>query len=95
MDKDTNSSQPRRRIQVLCRFTRIFGFFIRPKRPEKVSDDPADATNNVTEQMIGLMFKIRAKTMRGFKTEHKVLAHQYLSSFLRGEGGICDLGKVI
>ena len=62
---------------------------------EKVSDDPADPTNNVTEQIIGLTFKIRAKTMRGFKSQQKVLAHPYLASFLRGEAGICDLRKVI
>ena len=62
---------------------------------EQVSDDPADATNNVTERIIGLRFKIRSKTMRGFKSQRKVLAHPYLSSFLPGEGGICDLQKVI
>jgi len=61
----------------------------------QVSDDPVDATNNATERVIGLTFKIRAKTMRGFKSERKVLAHPYLSSFLRGEDGICDLQKVI
>ena len=57
----------------------------RPHRPgcvraderswEKVSDDPADPTNNVTERIIGLTFKIRAKTTRGFKSQQKVLAH--------------------
>lgn len=62
---------------------------------EKVSNDLTDATNNVTERIIGLDFKIRAKTMRGFKSLEKVLAHPYLSSFLRGEEGICDLRKVI
>jgi hypothetical protein len=31
---------------------------------EKVSDDLADPTNNVTERLIGLTFKIRSKTMR-------------------------------
>lgn len=61
----------------------------------KVSDDPVDATNNATERLIGLTFKIRAKTMRGFKAKHKVLAHPYLASFLRGEDGLCDLRKVI
>jgi hypothetical protein len=61
----------------------------------KVSDDPADATNNVTERVIGLTFKIRSKTMRGFKSDGKVLAHPYLASFLRGEDGTCDLQKVI
>lgn len=61
----------------------------------QVSRDPADATNNATERVIGLTYKIRAKTMRGFKSWDKVLAHPYLSQFLRGEGGICDLRKVI
>lgn len=62
---------------------------------EKVSDDPVDATNNVAERTIGLTFKIRAKTMRGFKSPKKVLAHPYLAGFLRGEDGLCDLRKVI
>jgi hypothetical protein len=62
---------------------------------EKVSHDVADPTNNATERVIGLTFKIRAKTMRGFKAMHKVLAHPYLASFLRGEDGVCDLRKVI
>ena len=62
---------------------------------EKVSDDPVDATNNVTERLIGLTLKIRTKTMRGFKSKAKVLAHPYLASVLRGDGGICDLRKVI
>ena len=61
---------------------------------DQVSDDGTDPTNNVTEQLIGLTFKIRAKTMRGFKSQRKVLDHIYLSSFLRGEAGICDLCKV-
>jgi len=62
---------------------------------EQVSDDPVDPTNNATERQIGLTFKIRSKTMRGFKAMHKVLAHPYLASFLRAEGGLCDLRKVI
>jgi len=62
---------------------------------EKVSDDQVDPTNNVTERMIGLTFKIRSKTMRGFKAMHKVLAHPHLSFFLRGQVGICDLRKVV
>jgi hypothetical protein len=61
----------------------------------KVSDDPVDPTNNATERMIGLTFKIRAKTMRGFKSQRKVLAHPYLASFLRGQEGICELRSVI
>lgn len=62
---------------------------------EKVSDDPADPTNNDTERMIGLTFKIRSKTMRGFKAMSKVLAHPYLANFLRGKEGLCDLRKII
>jgi len=62
---------------------------------EQVSDNGVDPTNNVTERIIGLTLKIRAKTMRGFKSQRKVLDHIYLSSFLRGEAGICDLRKVI
>jgi hypothetical protein len=62
---------------------------------QKVSDDPIDPTNNATERLIGLTLKIRSKTMRGFKARHKVVAHPYLAFFLRGEGGVCDLRKVI
>jgi hypothetical protein len=54
-----------------------------------------DPTNNATERIIGLTFKIRSKTMRGFKAWQKVLGHPYLSSYLRGEHGVCDLRKVI
>jgi len=61
----------------------------------KVSDDPVDATNNATERVIGLTLKIRSKTMRGFKSQAKVLAHPFLASFLRGQAGICDVRKVI
>jgi len=61
----------------------------------KVSDDPTDPTNNVTERVIGLTLKIRSKTMRGFKSRRKVLTHAYLASFLRGTHGLCDLRKVI
>ncbi len=60
-----------------------------------VSDDPVDATNNATERVIGLTFKIRAKTMRGFNAQRKVLAHPYLASLLRGDEGVCDLRKII
>jgi transposase-like protein len=62
---------------------------------QKVSDDPADPTNNATERTIGLTFKIRAKTMRGFKAMHKVLAHPLLASYLRGASDVCDLRKLI
>jgi len=60
-----------------------------------VSRDPTDPTNNTTERIIGLTYKIRAKTMRGFKSWDKALAHPYLSQFLRGTEGVCDLRKVI
>ena len=63
---------------------------------EAVSDDPVDPTNNTTERLIGLTFKIRTKTMRGFKSIHKVLAHPHLAGFLRGDPqGRCDLRKII
>jgi len=61
----------------------------------KVSDDPADPTNNTTERLIGLTFKIRSKTMRGFKSLSKVLAHPHLAYYLRGDGEVCDLRKII
>jgi hypothetical protein len=37
----------------------------------KVSDDAVDATSNVSECLIGLNFKMRPKTMRGFKLNAK------------------------
>jgi hypothetical protein len=60
-----------------------------------VARGPGDPTNNTTERIIGLTYKIRAKTMRGFKSWDKALAHPYLSQFLRGTEGVCDLRKVI
>jgi hypothetical protein len=62
---------------------------------EKVSKDDTDRTNNTTERLIGLDYKVRAKTMRGFKSWQKVLNHCYLSEYLRGTNGTCDLRKVI
>jgi len=62
---------------------------------QKVSSDEADRTNNAIERIIGLDYKIRAKTVRGFKSWDKVLAHSYLSEFIRGTDGICDLRKVV
>jgi hypothetical protein len=54
-----------------------------------------DPTNNATERAIGLTYKLRAKTMRGFKSPDKALTHPYLSQYLRGEGGMCDLRKIV
>ena len=62
---------------------------------EHVSCDPADATNNATERLIGLDYKIRVKTTRGMKNMTKVLNNCYLSEYLRGRSGVCDLRKVI
>jgi len=62
---------------------------------ELVSDDLGDRTNNATERIIGLNYKIRDKTMRGFKAWDKVLGHCYLSEFMRGQDGLCDLRKVV
>jgi hypothetical protein len=62
---------------------------------QQVSSDPRDRTNNTTERIIGLDYKIRTKTMRGFKAWDKVLAHPYLSECLRATDGLCDLRNVI
>lgn len=62
---------------------------------EHVSRDEPDRTNNATERIIGLDYKIRVKTMRGSKAWPKVLAHCYLSEYLRGTDGCCDLRKVV
>ena len=62
---------------------------------EQISSDEGDRTNNATELLIGLNYKIRAKTMRGLKNDDKVLCHCYLSEYLRGSDGICDLRKVV
>jgi hypothetical protein len=62
---------------------------------EHVSSDPADPTNNATERIIGLDYKIRAKTTRGMKSTTKILDHCYLAEYLRGTDGLCDLRKVI
>jgi hypothetical protein len=62
---------------------------------EHVSSDELDRTNNATERIIGLNYKIRVKMMRGSKAWPKVLGHCYLSEFLRGIDGICDLRKVV
>lgn len=60
-----------------------------------VGRGPGDPTNNATERVIGLTYKIRTKTMRGFKSWDKALAHPYLSQYLRGENGRSDLRRVI
>jgi hypothetical protein len=62
---------------------------------EQVSCDPGDRTNNTTERIIGLDYKIRAKTMRGFKSLSKSVCHCYLSQYLRAVDGPCDLRKVV
>lgn len=62
---------------------------------EMVSSDVVDRTNNATERLIGLNYKIRARSSRGFKAWDKILGHCYLSEYLRGSGGVCDLRKVV
>ena len=62
---------------------------------EHVSSDQGDRTNNSTERVIGLDYKIRVKTMRGLKNDDKVLGHCYLSEYLRCINGSCDLRKVV
>lgn len=60
-----------------------------------VSSEPGDRTNNATERLIGLDYKIRVKTMRGLKNQERVLGHCYLSEYLWGSDGICDLWDVV
>jgi len=60
-----------------------------------VGRGPGDPTNNATERVIGLTYKIRAKTMWGFKNWDKVLAPPYRAQYLRGENGVCDSRRVI
>lgn len=62
---------------------------------EHVSSDPTDATNNSTERVIGLDYKIRAKTTRGMKSMTKILNNCYLAKYLRNGPEVCDLRKVI
>jgi transposase-like protein len=62
---------------------------------EHVSCAPADATNNTTERVIGLTYKIRVKTTRGMKSMTKILNNCYLAEYLRSHCGVCDLRKVI
>jgi hypothetical protein len=62
---------------------------------ELVSSQAGDRTNNATERLIGPDYKIRAKTTRGFKSWQMVFGHCYLSEYLRGVNGVCDLRKVV
>jgi hypothetical protein len=62
---------------------------------ERLSKDGTNRTNNTTERLIGLDYKLRVKPMRGIKNTSKALNHCYLSEYLRGENGLCDLRKVI
>jgi len=57
-------------------------------------EQPGDQTNNATERIIGLYYKIRIKTPLGLKNDDKVLGHCYLSEYLRGFDGVCDFRKV-
>lgn len=60
-----------------------------------VSSAHHDRTNNVTERIIGLDYTIRVKTCRGFKVWSKIFGHCYLSEYLRGNSGLCDLRKLV
>ena len=68
-------------------------------RPRQVTQRPANCYwrdfVNVTERLIGLDYKIRAKTMRGLNKGDKVLGHCYLSEYLREVDGVYDLRKVV
>jgi len=60
----------------------------------RANKEGPDRANDATERLIGLNYKIRVKTMRGFKSWPKAVNH-YLSKYLRGRDSICDLRKVI
>lgn len=62
---------------------------------DRLSNDAGDRTNNATERLIGLDYKIRVGSMRGIKAVGKALSHCYLSEYLRGDNGVCDLRKVV
>ena len=62
---------------------------------ERLAGDGGDRTNNATKRIIGLDYNIRGKTARGFKAWNKILCHCYLSKYLRGNDGVCDLRKVV
>jgi len=62
---------------------------------EDIGGEQGDRTNNATERIIGLNYKIRAKTARGFKSWEKILCHCYLSEYIKGINGMCDLRKVV
>jgi len=78
---------------ILCKVNQLLQHIERTW--EHVSSDPTDATNNATERVIGLTYKIRAKTTRGMKSMTKILNNCYLSEYLRSRSGVCDLRKVI
>lgn len=78
---------------LLCKIDQLLQHIERTWK--KVSDDGGDRTNNATEWIIGLNYKVRAKMMRGFKVWPRVLAHFYLADFIRGADGLCDLRRVV
>ena len=78
---------------TLCKVAQLLQHI--EQRWDHVSSDGGDRTNNATERIIGLYYKIRIKTTRGLKNDDKVLGHCYLSEYLRGRDGVCNLRKVV
>ena len=51
-------------------------------------------TNNTVERMIGLLLKIRSKTMRGFAKRENIIRFVHLAACLRENRKTCDLSAV-
>ena len=54
-----------------------------------------DEVLGLTERSIGLSYKIRIKTMRGMKSQKKILNHPYLWQVLQGRDGSCPLSQLL
>ena len=52
------------------------------------------ATNNTTERLIGLLLKMRSKTMRGFAKRENILRFVHLMAYLWENRRDCELKAV-
>jgi len=51
-------------------------------------------TNNTAERLLGLLLKIRSKTMRGFAEPENMLRFVHLAAHFREARGVCELKTV-
>ena len=67
------------------------------ERGKLVCVEPVNETDSakVRRHVQKFMAEVGAETMRGFKSWDKVSTHPYLSEYLRGVNGVCDLRKVV